>query len=37
MINKLRRYNEIGELLIEIRTKGHRDTYAIRSEAREYL
>jgi len=37
MIIKLERYNEIGELLIENRATGHRDTYAIGMGAREYL
>ena len=35
MIIELRKYNEIGELLIEL--QGHRDTYTIRTEARGYL
>ena len=36
-IIELRKYNEIGELLIENRITGHRDTYTIRTGARGYL
>ena len=37
MIIEMEIYNEIGELLIENRATGHRDTYAIGMGAREYL
>ena len=37
MIIELERYNKFGELLIEIGITGHRDMYAIRTEAGECL
>jgi len=37
MIIELRKYNEVGELLVDTGTTGHGDTYAIRTEARGYL
>ena len=37
MIIELRMYNSAEELLIETRTTGSQDTYAIRMETREHL